>query len=308
MTHFDFTGFPRGWFVVAYSDDIEAGATKPLRYFGRDLVIWRGEEGAVQVLDAFCPHLGAHLGHGGRVKNNHIVCPFHAWEFDGQGTCAHIPYAKKIPPKAKIKSWPVQEKNGVILVWYAPDNRPPEYEIPILPEFGTSAWSPWTPNILNIATQPKEIIENIADKAHFPVVHGTHVDHFENEFVDHMAIQRTAGVAYPRQGGEDHFSLTATYFGPGYMITKMDGVIPSLMLLATTPIDDENLDLRFGVCLPNLGEKTAQFSQLYADNLLIGFREDIALWENKVYRNRPTLCDGDGPLGRLRIWYQQFYE
>jgi 3-ketosteroid 9alpha-monooxygenase subunit A len=116
-------------------------------------------------------------------------------------------------------------------------------------------------------------------------------------------------VAYPRGGGTDRFSLTATYYGPAYMITEMDGVLPSKMLVAHTPIDEGSLHLRFGVILPRVADddKMAGFVKAYADNLLIGFREDIQIWENKCYRVRPRLVAEDGPLGRMRQWYRQFY-
>ena len=56
---------PFGWFVVCYSDELAKGEVKPVTYFERELVVWRGEDGAPRVLDAYCPHLGAHLGYGG---------------------------------------------------------------------------------------------------------------------------------------------------------------------------------------------------------------------------------------------------
>ncbi|MBW2403961.1 MAG: Rieske 2Fe-2S domain-containing protein [Deltaproteobacteria bacterium] len=59
--------YPRGWFQVAYSDELEAGEVQPLKYFGVELVMFRTEDGEVSVLDAFCPHMGAHLGYGGKV-------------------------------------------------------------------------------------------------------------------------------------------------------------------------------------------------------------------------------------------------
>jgi 3-ketosteroid 9alpha-monooxygenase subunit A len=46
---------------------------------------------------------------------------------------------------------------------------------------------------------------------------------------------------------------------------------------------------------------------MYVENLRLGFHEDIAIWENKVYRESPRLVDGDGPIGKLRAWYKQFY-
>ncbi|MCA9575200.1 MAG: Rieske 2Fe-2S domain-containing protein, partial [Myxococcales bacterium] len=74
-------GIPIGWFQVEYTDQLKAGDVKPLKYFGKDLVLYRTESGEAVMLDAFCPHLGAHLGHGGKVKGENIECPFHAWQF-----------------------------------------------------------------------------------------------------------------------------------------------------------------------------------------------------------------------------------
>src|SRR5438045_4014627 len=99
--------YPRGWFAVCFSADLAPGATRAVRYFGQDLVVYRGEDGVARVLDAYCPHLGAHLGVGGKVVGDTIRCPFHAWRFDGCGDCVGIPYLRngngKVPPGAKVK-------------------------------------------------------------------------------------------------------------------------------------------------------------------------------------------------------------
>ena len=101
-----------GWFQVAYSDELEKSQVLPLEYFDRSLVLFRTEDGEAKVFDAHCPHLGAHLGHGGKVEGGCIRCPFHAWKFDGTGKCVEVPYAKKIPPKAQIGTWAVHEGAG----------------------------------------------------------------------------------------------------------------------------------------------------------------------------------------------------
>ena len=113
---FDCEGYPRGWFVVAFTDELPAGEVRPLKYFGQHLVLFRTEGGEAKVLDAYCPHLGAHLGQGGVVEGETLRCPFHAWRFDGSGQCTEIPYATKIPPKAKVPCWSVREVNGMVHV------------------------------------------------------------------------------------------------------------------------------------------------------------------------------------------------
>ena len=42
-------------------------------------------------------------------------------------------------------------------------------------------------------------------------------------------------------------------------------------------------------------------------NWVSQWRQDIEIWENKIYMNRPTLAKGDGPLHRMRQSYKQFY-
>lgn len=56
----------------------------------------RTEKGVVNILDAYCPHLGANMAEGGRVKGDCLECPFHSWTFRGKdGFCENIPYAEK---------------------------------------------------------------------------------------------------------------------------------------------------------------------------------------------------------------------
>ena len=63
---------------------------------GQNLAVFRGSNGRVMTVDAYCPHLGANLAAGGVVKGNCIECPFHGWKFDGiSGKCVDIPYEKK---------------------------------------------------------------------------------------------------------------------------------------------------------------------------------------------------------------------
>ena len=69
--------YPRGWYTIADSDDLAPGDVLPIHAFGREFVVFRGEDGEAHVLNAHCPHLGAHLGHGGKVCGNQIRCPFH---------------------------------------------------------------------------------------------------------------------------------------------------------------------------------------------------------------------------------------
>ena len=91
---------PFGWFQVAWSADVKPGQVLPIEYFDRKLVVWRDDDGATHVNDAFCPHLGAHFGYGGQVQGDDLICPFHGWRFDAQG--AKVIFAPGDPVPAHI--------------------------------------------------------------------------------------------------------------------------------------------------------------------------------------------------------------
>ena len=73
---FPFATYPKGWFQVAYSRDVEAGQVIGLHYFGRRLIGYRGGSGTPYVLDAYCPHLGADITVGGTVTEDCIVARY----------------------------------------------------------------------------------------------------------------------------------------------------------------------------------------------------------------------------------------
>src|SRR4051812_40725455 len=165
------TPYPRGWFMVALSSELKAGEVKPLRYFGQELVLFRTEQGRAQVFDAFCPHLGAHLGHGGRVVGEQIQCPFHQWEYDCTGKCVNVPYASKIPPGARVRAWPVEEVNGLILAWYHEQQGAPTWHVPALDLGDTEAWTPFAETRWQVRTCIQDVNENDLDSAHLRCLH-----------------------------------------------------------------------------------------------------------------------------------------
>ena len=104
--------------------------------------LYRTRSGKPALHDAFCPHLGAHLGHEGRVIGETIRCPFHGWQFNAEdGKCSSIPYCDEIPERARIRTWHVDEKNGEVYVWFHPENTGPQWALPDLPELGDPNWT-----------------------------------------------------------------------------------------------------------------------------------------------------------------------
>ena len=64
QNRFPFPVIPTGWYVVAMSEELGRGEVVPRRYFDRELAMYRTQGGEVQIVDAYCPHMGAHLAEG----------------------------------------------------------------------------------------------------------------------------------------------------------------------------------------------------------------------------------------------------
>ena len=167
---------PNGWFIVARADELQPGEVMPLYLFARHLVLFRTEDGAPRLMDAHCPHLGAHLGVGGRVRGDTIQCPFHGWRFQGDtGTCVEVPYddVDFIPRKAHARAYPTIERNQMIWAWHHLEDGEPFYDVPVVPEFDDPEWSDIVVREFPVATCAQEMAENNYDTVHFQYVHGS---------------------------------------------------------------------------------------------------------------------------------------
>jgi phenylpropionate dioxygenase-like ring-hydroxylating dioxygenase large terminal subunit len=169
------------WYPMALTDEV---TDKPIRVrcIGQDFVVFRGEDGSANCLSNTCSHRGGSLGDG-KVNGARVQCPYHGWEFDGEGVCKKIPSLgpdAKIPPRARVDAYPVQEKFGMIFAFLGdlPEaERPPL--IPV-PEWEQEGWRPTLVDY-DLATNFERSIENGIDPAHNEFVHDTHGFSGEND-------------------------------------------------------------------------------------------------------------------------------
>jgi nitrite reductase/ring-hydroxylating ferredoxin subunit len=303
---------PNGWFAVAWSRELHAGDVKPLHYFGEDLVLFRTRSGKAQVLDPYCPHLGAHLGHGGRVMGETIRCPFHGWQFDGaSGACTHIPYCERIPPKARVRAWDVQEKNGLVWVWHHAEQKPPEWDFPLLPEIGHPDWSEPRTFDLVMHAHVQDTHENNNDPVHFQFVHRS-LDTPPSS-IEYSADRRHYRIVsqFQAQGPWAAYleksSLVRDSWGLGLTAVRTEGIPGAglLMYSSTTPIDDTKVHSRW--LLTTTNNVVDFFGEEFMFGLTTGVQQDLEIWKNKVHRARPMLCEADTYLAEFRKWVKQFY-
>lgn len=303
---------PFGWFAVAWSHELAAGEVRPLRAVGRDLVLWRDGDGAPRVNDAHCPHLGAHFGHGGCVTDGELTCPFHGWRFDVDGRNTCIPYSERTNGKARLRTYPTIDRNGLVMVWYHPLGESPLWEIPVVDEFapGNPDFAEPVTRHFEIATAWQEMAENGVDAAHFRYVHGTAevpvLERYEPDgYGSHMRSKQF--FVTPRGTVEGRIDTDA--LGPGFSVVRFGGIVDTVLLGCATPIDEDHCEMRFTFTVRSLGDErvTSSVGAAAIDEISRQLLQDKPIWEHKVYIERPALADTDGPFIEFRRWAAQFY-
>lgn len=296
-----------GWFQVGYGDELAAGEVRPVRYFGRELVLWRVASGRAALADAYCPHLGTHLGHGGTVDGERLRCPMHGMCYEPDGTWAGWPHDAVPPRPLALRTYPVVELNSLLLAWYDPDGAPPGWEVPPAEEIETGAMVPIARHRWQVRTIWQEVAENLVDLTHVGTLHGLEAYRSHEMTVDgphrRMAMEQPLRTAFGSVAVQMHMD----HHGPGYGITRIGDAL--VWLSAFTPIDDELLDVRFAFFARDLGSprRTRRIGAFLADDFVRQTEQHIPIWEHKAYIADPPLTPVDGPITEFRRWAEQFY-
>jgi phthalate 4,5-dioxygenase len=110
------------------------GAPVRVRLLGEDLIAFRDSDGAVALVDAFCPHRRAPMFFG-RNEECGLRCVYHGWKFDRTGACVDMPSE---PPdslfktKVRITAYPTWEGGGMVWAYLGPPEHqptPPDFEV-----------------------------------------------------------------------------------------------------------------------------------------------------------------------------------
>nr|WP_167121340.1 Rieske 2Fe-2S domain-containing protein [Amycolatopsis viridis] len=317
--------FARGWHCLGLAETFRDGKPHAVTAFGTKLVVFAGADGTLHVLDAYCRHMGGDLSQGS-VKGNEVACPFHDWRWGGNGKCVSIPYAKRVPLRARTRSWLTLEENKQLFVWHDPQGNPPppDVVIPRIEGVFTGEWSNWTwDSVLIEGSNCREIIDNMVDMAHFFYIHYAFPTYFKNVFEGHIATQYLNTKGRPdvgmasNYGGEDNLLRSeASYFGPSYMINKLLNTyrgfeIENVLINCHYPVTPDSFVLQWGVSvkkLPGVSDEQAdKIAGKFARSIGVGFLQDVEIWKNKTRIDNPLLCEEDGPVYQLRRWYEQFY-
>jgi phenylpropionate dioxygenase-like ring-hydroxylating dioxygenase large terminal subunit len=282
------------WFAVARTSEVAAGKPMAARLLGRDLVLWRAADG-IHAWQDLCIHRGAKLSLGS-VRNDCLICPYHAWEYDSTGRCVRIPaHPAQTPPlKARANTFLAQERWG--LVWVCLGE--PRHGLPVLPELEDAAFRQLLAGPYAFHAQGPRIIENFLDVAHLPIVHGGWLGDSEHAAMPDYAVETTAdgvvardiAIWQPDPDGagvpakvlytyEVHRPLFASF-------RKLHNAQTFLMADIVTPVDEQS-SIAWAILAMDYGH------ELPADEIL-AFQDKITLQDKPVVESqRPELLPLD---------------
>lgn len=310
---------PFGWFAIGVSSDFASGQAVPAHWFDQDLVVFRSEDGTLSALDAYCPHMGAHLGYGGKVSNGSITCPFHGYQWAADGSCLSVPYGNRVAPKIRVPSVPIVEQDGVVLLWRG--REAPTWHMPRL--FDGEHWTAPQVTRRTLRSHPQEILENGADFAHFLFVHQTHMIEATaqvraEENVFELVCESAPEAVDPALRPAEDVALRGRIFlhGPGFggntMMPK-DMSIHALQRVYVTPIGEDEVSLIIMVNIridDHCDESAAEsLMPVLSSAVFDQLDSDIVIWEHKRHLPHPAFNNpNERVIGKFRRWYARYYD
>ncbi|MFC5720580.1 Rieske 2Fe-2S domain-containing protein [Streptomyces gamaensis] len=311
--------YPNGWFFLARSRELRPGRVLTRRLAGEDVVVYRTVDGRPYAVRPYCPHLGAHLGVGGMVEGENLVCPFHRFAFAPDGTCVGTPDGP--PPRARLHHHTLAERNGFVLVWYGHDDSPPTWEVPDTSPPGLCPTGSWS---TEVHAHVQDLTENTTDLRHLPVVHHVTIREADPPRVQGPCLRSRlrlgpAGPSWLRRIEFDNSFLLA-----GMGCLRIEFPVPALgcvifLWVMHTPTGPRRTRLVLATACADIRQlRSGAISLLrrpvhraLAQGLLwtavVKVQDDVKIWNAKRYEPRPRLAAGDEGIGLYRHWARQFY-
>eukprot|EP00441_Pelagodinium_beii_P037694 CAMPEP_0197632596 /NCGR_PEP_ID=MMETSP1338-20131121/9266_1 /TAXON_ID=43686 ORGANISM="Pelagodinium beii, Strain RCC1491" /NCGR_SAMPLE_ID=MMETSP1338 /ASSEMBLY_ACC=CAM_ASM_000754 /LENGTH=480 /DNA_ID=CAMNT_0043204159 /DNA_START=21 /DNA_END=1463 /DNA_ORIENTATION=+ len=334
--------YPNGWYPICREEEVPKGEAIPASSCGQEFAVFRNEKGKIAVLHAFCPHLGTHLGHGGKVVKDAVVCPYHSWSFDAQGKCVDIPYCPKAPTeRTNTKSYDVRVKAGMVFVWLHADGEPPFYELTVLDELEEKGMTfvnevpvdDWHMHIMEPA-------QNAADPYHFNTTHqwlGANPGDKASLWLKHKckSYMGTLGDDWPLEGGKVPASVVGineavseawlfgiiplpSMFNSHYRAGALfQGVSVSILHIDTPMVGSVRVIFFISPESPFVQKMTVRvyatrwfprwFARWFGRMGVMTANQDRPVWENKLAVAPRNVVAGDGPFAAYGQWLKQFY-
>jgi hypothetical protein len=196
------------------------------------------------------------------------------------------------------------------MIWHDKQGRPPWFEVPVVPELSSGAWTRPRHYAIPIRTRWRELVENAVDRAHFHALHGYPEPPLLDFTTDGPRFHMKSRVGWRRFGRQVDVTLDISSYGACFAITHGKGEAPFLVIGCPMPVDEHEIVHRMTVVVSKEIPLPlrALVARLVVFMAMREFKRDIPIWENKIHLSRPVLSEVDGPIVRFRTWSRQFYE
>ncbi|MDZ4356029.1 MAG: Rieske 2Fe-2S domain-containing protein [Variovorax sp.] len=302
---------PNGWVAACYSHELKRGSVLTIPFMEQELVLYRTASGIARAIDPYCPHMGAHLGNGGKVVGEDLVCPFHGLAYGPDGACVRTGNGEK-PPRAALTLRHVHEINNAILVWVHHDNLPPQWEFPAFDLADRSRPGYSTHHLTGYFLDPGE---NSADVVHFGWLHGFKNPRMTAKTDGHqLEISFAAswrGLAF--NGHFLHYGVACSY---AELAMPKFGLVVAVPVFCT-PVAPFQWTLRWFDVMridaldrwPSLPRRLVYallgpFTHRWVRHVMVA---DFPIWAQRKYLKHPKLTASERPLAIYRRWAAQFY-
>ena len=156
------------WYVAAWDHELSRSMLRRI-ILEEPVVLFRTTEGKPVALEDRCCHRQAPLSLG-KLAGNVVTCPYHGLQYDTTGRCIKVPSQDMIPKGARVRSYPVVEKNHWIWIW-AGD--PAKADPALIEDFhwmDDPAWR-FGGSYLHVDGNYLLVVENLLDTTHLPFLH-----------------------------------------------------------------------------------------------------------------------------------------
>ena len=156
------------WYVAAWDHEIGRDLRRRI-VLGEPLVLYRREDGKPVALEDRCCHRQAPLSMG-KLKGDIVECPYHGLQFDASGACVRVPSQERIPSSARVRSYPVVERNHWIWIWPGDAAKADPALIEDFHWMDDPAWRA-AGSYMHVEGNYLLIVENLLDTTHLPFLH-----------------------------------------------------------------------------------------------------------------------------------------
>lgn len=157
------------WYVGAWDNELIDGKLLSRVLLNERVLLYRGDSGKIVAVNDRCPHRGARLSDG-RLEGDDVRCMYHGIKFDCTGKCVQIPGQDMIPPKMRVRSYPVHEVGHLVWIWLGDPAKADVTQILSLPYLTDPNWK-GLPGYLHYDANYLLIVDNLSDLAHLAFVH-----------------------------------------------------------------------------------------------------------------------------------------